>query len=227
MEADMSGLRSTNALMRMLSFETVADLPRLQDALEDASPRTVFRYLNRVPYRRSYNHNGRYYTLHDPSRYDRFGLYSYGDIYFSIDGSLRRTVQRLVYEAEAGATHQELQELLRVRVHNTLLDLLKRSEVNREPLESVYVYLHIDGTISEVQRQRRCERIEAAKGEREFDVSDTVAIRVLLVLIRHPGSRPGDVVRHLHGHSPPMFLHQIQAVFDRYGLGEKGGPLIF
>ena len=94
----------------------------MQVALEDASRATAFRYLAQVPYRRSYNHNGRYYALHDRTRYDRFGLWSRGDVHLSIDGSLRATVRRLVHEAEAGATHRELQERLRIRVRTTLLD---------------------------------------------------------------------------------------------------------
>jgi hypothetical protein len=46
-----------------------------------------------------------------------------GDVHFSVDGSLAQTVRRLVYEMEAGATHRELQERLRVRVHTTLMTL--------------------------------------------------------------------------------------------------------
>jgi hypothetical protein len=61
----------------------------------------------------------------------------------------------------------------------------------------------------------------------DLDLSDAVIIQVLLVLIRHPGSRPADVVRRLRGHAPPIRLAMVQQVFARYGLdvvGEKGGP---
>ena len=50
---------------------------------------------------------------------------------------------------EAGATHRELQDRLRVRVHNTLLTLLRRSEIERERLAQLYVYLHRDADIRE------------------------------------------------------------------------------
>jgi hypothetical protein len=108
--------RSAETLVDLFASETVADLPRLQVALGGASSMTAFRYLRQIPYRRSYNHNGRYYCLHEPSRYDRLGLWGKGDVHFSVDGSLGQTVRRLVYEMEAGATHRELQERLRVRV---------------------------------------------------------------------------------------------------------------
>jgi len=122
-------------------------------------------------------------------------------MHFSIDGSLRSTVRRLVYESAAGFTHRELHELLKVRVHNTLLDLLRKKEIEREQLVRVYVYLHADLAVRNSQLERRREQIasqEAAEG-----VTDHIVIQVLLTLIRHPGSRAADVVRYLHGHSPP------------------------
>jgi hypothetical protein len=182
---------------------------------------TAFRHLKQVPYRRSYNHNGRYYTRYEPGRYDRFGLWSHGDIHFSVDGSLRQTVRRLVHEAEAGATHAELLERLRVRVQNTLLDLLRKEEIARERLQGRYIYLHVDVAVRDVQLQRRREQIaEGVRGE----VGDQIAIQVLLVLIRHPGSRPEDTVRLLRGHAPPITMEQVSAVYSRYQLGEKRGP---
>jgi hypothetical protein len=196
----------------------------MQVALEDASRATAFRYLAQVPYRRSYNHNGRYYALHDPARYDRFGLWSRGDVHFSVDGSLRATVRRLVHEAEAGATHRELQERLRVRVRTTLLDLLGKGEVDRERLAEVYVYLHADAAVRQQQLRQRREQIAAEQAAvADSEVSDAAVIQILLTLVRQPGAQPANVVRRLQGGAPPISLSQVQAVFTRYELGEKGG----
>jgi hypothetical protein len=122
----MTPEQSVDALVKLFSSETVVDLPTIQKSLGGVSAMTAFRYLRRVRYRRSYNHNGRYYTLFDPARFDRVGLWSWSDIHFSVDGSLRSTVRRLIWEEETGATHRELQDRLRVRVQNTLLDLLRK-----------------------------------------------------------------------------------------------------
>jgi len=78
----------------------------------------------------------------------------------------------------------------------------------------------------EVALGRRIERIAAAK-ESKVEIDDTTVIRALLVLIRYPGSKPDQVIRHLRGYSPPIVLKQVDAVFARYGIGEKGGPTIF
>jgi len=220
--------RSRHALVDLLRSKTVVTLEEVQAVLDGASRATAFRYLAQVPYRRSYNHNGRYYTLHDPARYDRLGLWRRGDVLFSIDGSLRATVHRLVNEAEEGATQRELQDQLRVRVRTTLSDLLRKNEIGRERLAAVFVYLHAAPAFRQAQMQRRKERIASEHvATADGEVSDEVIIRVLLVLIRYPGSGPGDVVRRLRGHSPPVERAQVDRVFAQYGLGKKGGPRIF
>ena len=204
---------------------TVVDLPAIQDALGGLSVQSAFRYLKLVPYRRSYDHNGRFYSFYDPARFDRHGLWCYKDIHFSVDGSLKDTVRRLIHEASAGATHRELQQQLHLRVHNTLLELYRKNEVARELVESFFVYLHPENRVRQAQIQQRQKMLAAQQVE--IEVTDAVVIEVLLVLIRHPGSGVGDVVRRLRGHSPPIRAEHVRNVFDRYDLehlGEKGGP---
>jgi len=220
--------RSPDVLLKLFAQKTVVDLPAIQEALGGVTAMTAFRYLRQVPYRRSYNHNGGYYCLYEPSRCDRLGLWSVGDIRFSKDGSLKATVRRLVHEAAAGTTHRELADWLRLRVHNTLLSLVRGGEVSREQVEAVYVYLHTEAAIREEQLVRRREQVGRrlpdtdVAGETSLD--DAVVIQVLLTLIRHPGSGPTQVVRRLRGHAPPITSQQVHAVFTRYDLGEKGGP---
>ena len=80
--------RSTRQLVELFDAKPVVVLEEMQEALGSASRATVFRHLAKVSYRRSYNRNGRYYTKHDPTRYDRHGLFSYRGIHFSRDGNL-------------------------------------------------------------------------------------------------------------------------------------------
>lgn len=222
----MMSHRSAQVLLDLLKTNTVVKFQDILVALDSTSSSTAFRYLQQVPYRSSYNYNGRYYTLHESTRYDRFGLLRHKDIYFSRDGTLKQTVRRLIQESEAGLTQRELQELLRVRVQIFLQALVKEKEVERERVEGLYHYLHADPIIRKAQLQLRNEHITAAKQSR-VQIDDTMAIRVLLVLILHPGSKPDDVTRYLRGHSPPIGLKQVDTIFTRYAIGEKGGPSIF
>lgn len=221
--------RSPDTLLDLFKTKGIVTFADLQDALGKASRATTFRYLKRVNYLRSYNHNGRYYTRRDPALFDRFGLFSRGDIHFSRDGTLGDTLRRLVRESEAGWTQRELQELLRVRVQVLLLQAVRHEQIRRERVEGFYLYLHIDPAIGQIQLQRRQARITARQPTEEAPVAvdNEVIIQILLALIRHPGSEPAEVVRTLRGHSPPIVLEQVAHVFARYDLadnGKQGGP---
>jgi hypothetical protein len=216
--------RSAQALHQLFESKPVVQLSDIQSALGGASRSTAFRHLRLVPYRRSYSHNGRYYTRHDASRYDRFGLFSHEGIHFSQEGNLTATLLRLVYEAEAGRTHRELRELLRVRVQVSLQQAVDCGTLARERLEKLFVYLHCDARVRRAQLRRRVELYEAQT--LEAAITDAEVIDVLLTLVHHPGSRAGDVVRRLRGRSPPITLACVRAIFERYHLdrlGEKGG----
>ncbi len=214
--------RCLEQLQELFRSRTVVELADIQATLDNASRATAFRYLKQISYRSSYNHNGRYYTRHDPTQYDRFGLFSQQGILFSREGSLPATVVRAVQEAEAGLTQRELRERLRVRVQVVLAEAMGRAAIDRERVERGFVYTHADPAIREAQLHNRRASMVAAVAE----ISDAVIIQILLTLLRHPGSDAADVVRYLHGHSPPIPMEQVRAVFARYDLdhlGEKGG----
>ncbi|MCP4614418.1 MAG: hypothetical protein GY845_37520 [Planctomycetes bacterium] len=221
---NMPAPRSSQKLMDLFRKKTVVDLPAIQQALGDVSVQTAFRYLKLVPYRRSYDHNGRYYALYEASRFDRAGLWSVKGIHFSVDGSLKNTVRRLVYESVAGATHRELQLQLQLRVQNTLLELWRKAEIRRELMAGFYVYLHTEDTVRKGQFAKRQEQLAVQQAQAE--ITDVIVIEVLLTLIRHPDTRFAGVVRRLQGHSPPITAEHVRIILDRYHLesiGQKGG----
>ena len=220
-------VRSSEAITDLLASTDVVQFKDIQTALDHASRATAFRYLKQVPYQRSYNHNGRYYTRKDSARYDRHGLFSCGDIHFSRDGSVSETLKRLVRESNLGLTARELQALLQVRVQVFLLDAVRHNAVTREKIGGLYVYVHTASAARERQLQQRREEVEARENALTKDLlTNTVIIAVLLTLLHHPEAKAADVVRYLQGHSPPIPMVQVDAVFARYDLasiGKKGG----
>ena len=221
--------RSPESLLKLFESNEVVDFKDLQAVLGHASRATTFRYLKQIPYHRSYNYNGRYYTRQDPTRYDRFGLFCWKDILFSRDRTLGKTVRRLVWESEAGWSQRELQEVLRVRLGVVLLEALHKGELARETVNGFYVYLHIDPEMRRAQLSQRQEQIiavETAATAHELEVSDPVAIAILLTLLRRPAATAAEVVRRLRGHCPAITLAQVRVIFARYELdhiGQKGG----
>ncbi len=212
-------------LVRLLRSRPVVEFDDLRTALGAPSDATVFRHLKQIPYRSSYNQNGRYYALHDPGRYDRWGLFSVGDAYFSVDGTARATVIRLVNESGAGRAQKELQDLVHIRVQPFLLEAIRQGAIERERFGKLYVYFHCDPEIGQEQRRRRRESLQTERARESVDPE--LVIRVLLVLLRHPGSTSGQVVHRLAGRAPPITRPQVDVVFTRYRLGEKGGPSIY
>lgn len=120
---------------------------------------------------------------------------------------------------------------MQVRVQVLLLEAVRHEEIRREKVDGFYVYLHRDPAMGEHQLQHRQERLvaqHASEGE-VVEPEEAVIIRILLMLIRHPGSRPADVVRFLRGYSPPISMEQVVCIFARYDLefvGKKGGSTI-
>ncbi|MDQ1346768.1 MAG: hypothetical protein QG573_137 [Acidobacteriota bacterium] len=208
-------------LLDLFASHTVVDLPAIRTALGGVCSMTAWRRLQRLDYRRSYDHNGRYYVLYDPSRYDADGLYRFNGIHFSLEESLKQTVRRMVHEAQAGATARELTLRLEVRVHNTLADLRRTGEVARETLDGLALHLHPDPARQKAQLAARREQTAAAHAA--TGVSDAVVIAVLATLVRHPDLSPADVARRLRGHAPPVPPEQVQAVFARFDLAAKKG----
>ena len=214
--------RSPDLLIPLLSSGSPVTVDQLQSALGQVSLRTTSRYLRQIRYLRSYNHNGRFYTLRDTARFDRFGLFSLGDAHFSRDGSLTKTVRRLISESVDGFTAKELSELLHVSVHPFLLAAVRQDRARRVRLGGVYVYLANGPTGDRQLRARQQHLADREAALLAATLEPQLIIEVLLVLVRHPGALPGEVARHLQNHSPPIRLAQVQAVFDRFELLEGG-----
>lgn len=215
--------RTPDMIVQLLQLKDVVTFEEIQNALGSASRATTFRYLKHVPYMRSYNHNGRYYSFRDPTLFDRWGLYGLGDILFSRDGKLGSTVKRLVRESKKGMTQRELQDLLQVRVQVLLLEAVRHNEIRRELVGRFYLYLHNDSEIGDGQLHKRHEQITRHHSLQDSVIIDNdIIIKVLLILIRHPDSQPVDVTHALQGHVPPITEDQVIEVFSRYDLEEIG-----
>ena len=64
------------ALAALLREQKIASMAELMAALGTEARRTVFRKLKELPYRSSYSHRGRYYTLDEVAQFDALGLWS-------------------------------------------------------------------------------------------------------------------------------------------------------
>ncbi|MEK7219860.1 MAG: hypothetical protein AAB253_01605 [candidate division NC10 bacterium] len=196
----------------------VALLDRLRRALKTTSRTTVFRALTAVGYLTSYSHAGRYYTLRRIPQFDARGLWVFRDVRFSVHGTLRATVERLVKQAPAGHTHEELQAILGLRVHDPLRSLVNTQCIARERVDARYVYVDVvaEGAAAQLARRRAAAGAPAAA---PLDLARVVDL--LVAVIRDPRANAPQIAAHLRARGLSLTDAQVEEVFARYALGKQ------
>lgn len=207
---------------RIFRRKQIADLATIKQELQTTSRTTVFRVLSSAGYLTSYSHAGRYYTLRRIPRFDETGLWAHGEALFSKDGTLRATITRLVGEAPAGKTHEELQSQLRLRVHDTLLDLVGDHRIGRADLDRFYLYISANKTVGKEQVARRRRMLSEEPSPAALP-EPNLLIEVLLAVIHQPDEGPDGLAVAMARQGRTVSREQIEAVFARYGLGKKKG----
>ncbi len=132
---------ATRRLGQLLRRKQALDFASIEAASGGRSRRSLFRDLSTLGYLTSYTHGGGYYTLTETPQFDEHGLWFFQGVGFSRAESLKATLVERVDLAEAGHTHRELEALLHIRVHNTLLGLVRDQRIDRERIEKLYVYV--------------------------------------------------------------------------------------
>lgn len=220
-------MESTEQVVRWLKRKKVADMETLRNVLGGRSRRSVFRDLDRVGYRTSYTHAGRYFTLGDIPDFDKQGLWFHREIGFSRAGTLKQTAAMQVERTPEGRTHDELRNLLRVRVHNTLLGLVRDGHIGRERLATAYLYVSADPKRATEQMAERRE-LRAILAEVLRVPTDEEVVEVLVEALRAAPRLPApqQVARRLVARGVRLEPHHVEQVYEEHGLvaGKKTAP---
>jgi hypothetical protein len=223
-----SGNKHRGTLERLFRRQRIAQLSELRSALGVRSRTTVFFALKAIGYFSSYSHAGRYYTLVDIPRFDADGLWSHGGVRFSRHGTLRATAVVLVQRAAQGYTHEELQVVLGVRVHDTLRDLVEGGRLSRERVDAVYVYTDAapEPAAAQIEQRRRGSVSRAAIGSAASERTQPplelpVVVDVLLAVIAAPKDSAKVIAARLRHGGLRVSDEQVEGVFMHYGLGKK------
>lgn len=203
-------------LVRQISVVSLEDLYR---AMDTRSRMTVFRRLREVGYRTSYTHAGQYYTLEDIPAFDDQGLWFHQDIGFSHAGTLKQTTVMQVEQTPEGRTHGELSSLLRVRVHNTLLGLVREGRIARERIGNVYLYVSADPERAAQQVTERRE-LSALLTKMLRVLTDEEVVEVLVEALRAAPMIPtaDQVARRLVARGVQLEPHHVEQVYEAHGL---------
>ncbi len=211
--------QAPDRLWKLLRRRCVVELRDLCEALGTRSRMTVFRRLREVGYRTSFTHRGQYYTLAELPEFDEWGLWFHGDIGFSRSGTLKETAAVQVEQVPDGRTHGELSHLLRVRVHNPLLDLVHEGRIGRERYRGQHLYVSADAdrAAEQVRQRLEGERV-VARILREPRVDET--IEILGEALRGAAEIPSplDVVRGLAARGISVESRHVRSVYEAHGL---------
>jgi hypothetical protein len=164
---------SANAIAELLRRRKIATLAELMRALGSDARRTVFRKLKELPYRTSYSHRGRYYTLDRMARFDEQGLWAYRDVWFSVYGTLLSTCAARVDAADCGYYVEELDNALHVATKDALRKLVGDGRLSRERIAGRFLYCGADARRRRQQllaRRARLAKPEEVRLGPEADV---------------------------------------------------------
>ena len=143
------------ALKQFFDQHKIATLDQLREALGNPARCTVFRKLSDLQYLSSYSHRGKYYTLKSVARFSEQGLWSFRAVWFSRFGNLLQTCQAFVHNSDAGYSAAELKEILQVKTKHALTKLVREGRLERETVDSVFIYLSVQKQIANRQINAR------------------------------------------------------------------------
>ena len=197
----------------------VADLNVLYKVLNTQSRMTVFRRLKVVGYRSSFSHGGKYYTLSEIPKYDDHGLWFFNGIGFSSAGTLKETIIHLVNDSPIGHTHSELQCILHLRAHNTLLELVTQKQITRADWRNLSLYLSpiVDRAQQQIEQRNETAQILA---EASKVLTTEEIIEVLIEALREaPAVPPAALVsRRLISRNLRIEPRLVDEVYQKYNL---------
>jgi hypothetical protein len=157
-------------LLSCLNDKKIMTIDELKSILRTRCRMTVFRKLSMLGYISSYSHSGKYYSLKNIARYNKYGIWSYMSALFSKNGTLKKTIEFLIGRSTQGYTASELNNILRVKVEDVLLELVKNKIVFRKKLSGIYIYYSRARKLSKKQELMRIDKIQSPDDEMRPDI---------------------------------------------------------
>jgi AraC-like DNA-binding protein len=168
-----------NSLKKLFNKFRVLTLSQVSKT-HGCSIRTAQRQFAELAVLRSYNKNSRYYTLPDIPKFNVHGIWSYRDIFFSKYGDLRQTVKHIILASEDGLSGNEIGDIVNLLPRSFMHHFRDVEGVFREKHGGVYIYFSNVPTIYARQIIKRVQTDDVKR------ISDAIAIKILVVYIKHP-----------------------------------------
>ncbi len=146
-------------LVDMFKKNKVFELNDLKKIIGTESRMTVFRKLKSLNYITSCSHSGKFYSLTHVANFNENGLWFFKSILFSKMGTLLNTLKNLIVNSHDGYSSTELEQIIKIKVSDGLLQLLEKGEIEREKIRGKNIYFSKNDKIRKKQNLYRLETI--------------------------------------------------------------------
>ena len=193
----------------------------LSDLLEGShySLRTLRRRIKDKIVIRSYNHNGKFYTMPNLAKFNTYGIWTNPVANFSMYGNLYETIVFLIDKSSAGYSPGEISIILKIKPYDSLSKLLKQQRIRKTKVSTRIIYFSNKEDIYLKQLSERNDKIESPNKVHllEKDVIISVLAEIILTnsldikLLKKSLQRKNKVIR----------FGDIETVISCYGLKKK------
>ena len=208
-ELDENSIRSFN-LRKVL---TITELSKILVC----SIITVRRRLKEWRTYTSYNKNGRYYTLPSIPKFNKKGIWTYKDIFFSKYGTLKNTIIALAAKSKQGLTHSELEEIIWMNPKCFMARFKEIPGLRKEKYKNQIVYFSADPDIYKSQKQNRFPPESSAPKL----PPDAMTIIILVELIQNPGMSIEALSSGLNDKGYKIEANTIGKLLEHYNISKK------
>ena len=188
---------------------------------------SILRDLKSIGYYSSYNACGKFYTLDHIPKFDDLGLWKHQDAYFSSRQTVLDTAEYLVIISASGYTHDELRQILGIRIHNSLRQLVAADRIMRNKVGSLYVYFGHDNSSEQLKNRNSMPTVPVARKKRKRihpDMKSELVIDVLIAILRGHETI-SSAHSHLNKIGSAITEQQVMTVFHHYDIGKKNSSI--
>lgn len=182
------------------------------------SVRTIQRMIIPLDTIRSYDHNGRYFSLEKLARFNSMGIWEYNNIHFSKFGTLKNTLAAIINNSSQGMDASQIKDVLGVDTRSFLFQYKDISGIKREKMGRHYVYFSSDQQRFSRQLSNRKQGLASMA---QPPLEGTAAISVLVGTIKHPDFTFEQLSKHLSKQGIKLKPEVIQDFFIFYGIEKK------
>jgi hypothetical protein len=157
-------------LLTSLKNKKIMMMADLKITLGSSCRMTVLRKMKELDYITSYSHSGKFYSLKRIARYNRHGIWSCQSAMFSKVGTLKKTIEFQVDNSAKGFSASELHKILKVKVDDVLLELVKNKTIIRKKMSGIFIYYSAASNRMKKQVLTRKDKLQSSDVDMNPDV---------------------------------------------------------